>query len=54
MAGSRAACDLLPDAAGMNRFAWDLRVEDPQQIPGRSTPTKARATAGHSGTTSVA
>jgi hypothetical protein len=26
--------DLLPDAAGMNRFAWDLRVEDPQQIPG--------------------
>ena len=28
------AADLLPDAAGMNRFAWDLRVEDPVQIPG--------------------
>ena len=26
--------DLLPDAAGMNRFAWDLRVEDPHEIPG--------------------
>jgi photosystem II stability/assembly factor-like uncharacterized protein len=26
--------DLLPDAAGMNRFVWDLRVEDPVQIPG--------------------
>ncbi|MGH8132263.1 MAG: VPS10 domain-containing protein [Steroidobacteraceae bacterium] len=26
--------ELLPDAAGMNRFAWDLRVEDPVQIPG--------------------
>src|SRR5204863_462921 len=26
--------DLLPDAAGMNRFAWDLRVEDPREIPG--------------------
>jgi hypothetical protein len=26
--------ELLPDAAGMNRFAWDLRVEDPRQIPG--------------------
>ena len=25
---------LLPDAAGMNRFAWDLRVEDPIEIPG--------------------
>jgi photosystem II stability/assembly factor-like uncharacterized protein len=29
-----APADLLPDAAGMNRFAWDLRVEDPVQIPG--------------------
>jgi len=26
--------ELLPDAAGMNRFVWDLRVEDPVQIPG--------------------
>lgn len=26
--------DILPDAAGMNRFVWDLRVEDPVQIPG--------------------
>ena len=26
--------DLLPDAPGMNRFAWDLRVEDPREIPG--------------------
>jgi len=26
--------DLLPDAAGMNRFGWDLRVEDPREIPG--------------------
>ena len=26
--------DVLPDAAGMNRFVWDLRVEDPEQIPG--------------------
>jgi hypothetical protein len=26
--------ELLPDGAGMNRFAWDLRVEDPVQIPG--------------------
>ena len=26
--------ELLPDAAGMNRFAWDLRIEDPVQIPG--------------------
>src|SRR5581483_9041249 len=26
--------ELLPDAAGMNRFPWDLRVEDPVQIPG--------------------
>jgi len=26
--------DLLPDAVGMNRFAWDLRVEDPREIPG--------------------
>jgi len=26
--------ELLPDAAGMNRFAWDLRVEDPHEIPG--------------------
>ena len=29
-----APVDVLPDAAGMNRFAWDLRVEDPVQIPG--------------------
>ena len=26
--------ELLPAAAGMNRFAWDLRIEDPVQIPG--------------------
>jgi photosystem II stability/assembly factor-like uncharacterized protein len=26
--------ELLPDAAGMNRFVWDLRVENPVQIPG--------------------
>ena len=25
---------LLPAEAGMNRFAWDLRVEDPTPIPG--------------------
>jgi photosystem II stability/assembly factor-like uncharacterized protein len=29
-----APADLLPDGAGMNRFVWDLRVEDPVQIPG--------------------
>jgi photosystem II stability/assembly factor-like uncharacterized protein len=29
-----APVEVLPDAAGMNRFAWDLRVEDPVQIPG--------------------
>jgi photosystem II stability/assembly factor-like uncharacterized protein len=29
-----APAELLPDAAGMNRFAWDLRVEDAVQIPG--------------------
>src|SRR5262249_44040260 len=26
--------ELLPDEAGMNRFAWDLRIEDPIAIPG--------------------
>jgi photosystem II stability/assembly factor-like uncharacterized protein len=26
--------DVLPAEAGMNRFVWDLRVEDPVQIPG--------------------
>ncbi len=26
--------DAIPDAAGANRFAWDLRGEDPQKIPG--------------------
>ncbi len=26
--------DVLPAEAGMNRFVWDLRVEDPTQIPG--------------------
>jgi photosystem II stability/assembly factor-like uncharacterized protein len=26
--------DVLPDAAGANRFAWDLRWEDPEKIPG--------------------
>ena len=26
--------DKLPDEAGANRFAWDLRYDDPQQIPG--------------------
>jgi photosystem II stability/assembly factor-like uncharacterized protein len=25
--------DVLPDAAGANRFAWDLRWEDPEKIP---------------------
>lgn len=29
-----APAELLPDSAGMNRFVWDLRVEDPVQIPG--------------------
>jgi photosystem II stability/assembly factor-like uncharacterized protein len=24
----------LPDTAGMNRFVWDLRIENPVQIPG--------------------
>ncbi len=26
--------DLIPAAAGMNRLVWDLRMEDPEQIPG--------------------
>ncbi|HEY2403250.1 MAG TPA: hypothetical protein VGI23_23050 [Steroidobacteraceae bacterium] len=26
--------DLLPDGAGMSRFTWDLRIENPVQIPG--------------------
>ena len=26
--------DVIPDAAGANRFTWDLRGEDPQKIPG--------------------
>ena len=26
--------DVIPDAAGANRFPWDLRGEDPQKIPG--------------------
>lgn len=26
--------DVIPDAAGGNRFAWDLRWEDPEKIPG--------------------
>jgi photosystem II stability/assembly factor-like uncharacterized protein len=26
--------DTIPDAAGANRFAWDLRREDPEKIPG--------------------
>jgi hypothetical protein len=26
--------DVIPDAAGANRFAWDLRREDPEKIPG--------------------
>ena len=29
-----APANLLPDAAGANRFAWDLRYDDPEQIPG--------------------
>ena len=29
-----APADLLPDEAGANRFAWDLRYDDPEQIPG--------------------
>ena len=26
--------DVIPDAAGANRLAWDLRWEDPEKIPG--------------------
>jgi hypothetical protein len=26
--------DVIPDAAGADRFAWDLRREDPERIPG--------------------
>jgi photosystem II stability/assembly factor-like uncharacterized protein len=26
--------DTIPDAVGANRFAWDLRRDDPEQIPG--------------------
>jgi photosystem II stability/assembly factor-like uncharacterized protein len=26
--------DTIPDEAGANRFAWDLRRDDPEQIPG--------------------
>lgn len=26
--------DLIPAAAGMNRLVWDLRMSDPEQIPG--------------------
>jgi len=26
--------DTIPDAAGGNRFVWDLRYEDPEKIPG--------------------
>ena len=26
--------DVIPDAAGANRFIWDLRGEDPEKIPG--------------------
>jgi photosystem II stability/assembly factor-like uncharacterized protein len=26
--------DVIPDAAGANRFAWDLRGQDPEKIPG--------------------
>jgi hypothetical protein len=26
--------EVIPDAAGANRFAWDLRGEDPEKIPG--------------------
>ena len=29
-----APADVLPAAAGANRFAWDLRYDDPEQIPG--------------------
>jgi photosystem II stability/assembly factor-like uncharacterized protein len=29
-----APADVLPDEAGANRFAWDLRYDDPEQIPG--------------------
>ena len=28
------ASDLIPAEAGMNRLVWDLRMEDPEQIPG--------------------
>jgi hypothetical protein len=28
------ASNTLPKAAGMNRFVWDLRYDDPAQIPG--------------------
>ena len=26
--------DVIPSEAGMNRFTWNLRIEDPEQIPG--------------------
>jgi hypothetical protein len=29
-----APADVLPAEAGANRFAWDLRYDDPEQIPG--------------------
>jgi photosystem II stability/assembly factor-like uncharacterized protein len=43
--------ELIPDAAGANRFAWDLRRENPQKIPGAfysdDGPQGPRVSPGH-------
>jgi photosystem II stability/assembly factor-like uncharacterized protein len=43
--------DVIPDAAGANRFAWNLRGEDPEKIPGAfyadDGPRGPLATPGH-------
>jgi photosystem II stability/assembly factor-like uncharacterized protein len=45
------AADVIPDAAGANRFTWDLRGEDPEKIPGAfyadEGPRGPLVTAGH-------
>jgi len=41
--------DLLPDAAGMNRFAWICASKTRARFQERSTPTKVRATGRQSG-----
>ena len=33
----------IPAKAGMNRFAWDLRYDDPVQTPGRVLRRRAAA-----------